>query len=99
MKKKLLATILTGLLLALTACGSQESPVIPEVTGTAIENTQEAYWRMQKRRLHRSRRCRPRLRQPAKWRLPQRILKAAVIRKMRNENTPIPTGAEDHDRR
>lgn len=42
MKKKLLATILTGLLLAFTACGSQESPVIQEVTGTAIENTQES---------------------------------------------------------
>ena len=42
MKKKLLATILTGLLLAFTACGSQKSPVIPEVTGTAIENTQES---------------------------------------------------------
>lgn len=42
MKKKLLATIFTGLLLAFTACGSQESPVIPEVTGTAIENTQES---------------------------------------------------------
>ena len=42
MKKKILATILTGLLLAFTACGSQESPVIPEVTGTAIENTQES---------------------------------------------------------
>ena len=37
-----MATILTGLLLAFTACGSQESPVIPEVTGTAIENTQES---------------------------------------------------------
>lgn len=42
MKKKLVATILTGLLLAFTACGSQESPVIPKVTGTAIENTQES---------------------------------------------------------
>ena len=42
MKKILLATILTGLLLAFTACGSQESSVIPEVTGTAIENTQES---------------------------------------------------------
>lgn len=42
MKKKLLATILTGLLLAFTACGRRESPVIPEVTGTAIENTQES---------------------------------------------------------
>ena len=42
MKKKLLATIFTGLLLVFTACGSQESPVIPEVTGTAIENTQES---------------------------------------------------------
>ena len=42
MKKKLLATILTGLLLALTACGSQESPVIPEVTGSPIENMQES---------------------------------------------------------
>ena len=41
MKKKLLATILTGLLLALTACGSQESPVIPEVTGSPIENVKE----------------------------------------------------------
>ena len=42
MKKKLLATMLTGLLLSCTACGSQESPVIPEVTGSAIENTQES---------------------------------------------------------
>ena len=42
MKKKLLATMLTGLLLSYTACGSQESPVIPEVTGSAIENTQES---------------------------------------------------------
>lgn len=42
MKKKLLATLLTGLLLACTACGSQESPVIPEVTGSAIENVQES---------------------------------------------------------
>ena len=42
MKKKLLATILTGLLLAFTACGSQESPVIPEVTGSPIENMQES---------------------------------------------------------
>ena len=41
MKKKLLATILTGLLLAFTACGSQESPVIPEVTGSPIENVKE----------------------------------------------------------
>ena len=30
------------MLLACTACGSQESPVIPEVTGSAIENTQES---------------------------------------------------------
>lgn len=42
MKKKLLATILTGLLLTCTACGNQESPVIPEVTGSVIENTQES---------------------------------------------------------
>lgn len=42
MKKKLLATILTGLLLTCTACGSQESPAIPEVTGSAIQNTQES---------------------------------------------------------
>ena len=42
MKKKLLATMLTGLMLFCTACGSQESPVIPEVTGSAIENTQES---------------------------------------------------------
>lgn len=42
MKKKLLATILTGLLLAFTACGSQESPVIPEVTGSPIESIQES---------------------------------------------------------
>lgn len=42
MKKILLATILTGLLLAFTACGNQESPVIPEVTGSPIENTQES---------------------------------------------------------
>lgn len=42
MKKKILATLLTGLLFACTACGSQEAPVIPEVTGSAIENTQES---------------------------------------------------------
>ena len=42
MKRKLLATILTGLLLTCTACGSQKSPVIPEVTGSTIENTQES---------------------------------------------------------
>lgn len=42
MKKKLLATMLTGLMLICTACGSQESPVIPEVTGSAIESTQES---------------------------------------------------------
>lgn len=42
MKKKLVATILTGLLLAFTACGSPESPVIPEVTDSPIENTQES---------------------------------------------------------
>lgn len=42
MKKKLLATILTGLLLAFSACGSPESPVIPEVTDSPIENTQES---------------------------------------------------------
>ena len=38
MKKKILAALLTGLLFTCTACGSQESPVIPEVTGTPIEN-------------------------------------------------------------
>lgn len=42
MKKKLLATLLTGLLFACTACGSQETLLIPEVTGSAIENTQES---------------------------------------------------------
>lgn len=42
MKKKLLAALLTGLLFTCTACGSQESPVIPEVTGSPIENTQES---------------------------------------------------------
>lgn len=42
MKKKILATILTGLLLTCTACGEEESVLIPEVTGTAIENTQES---------------------------------------------------------
>lgn len=41
MKKKLLATVLTGLLLTCTACGSRETPAIPEVTGSAIESTQE----------------------------------------------------------
>lgn len=42
MKKKLLAALLTGLLFTCTACGSQESPVIPEVTGSPIENMQES---------------------------------------------------------
>lgn len=42
MKKKLLATLLIGLLLTCTACGSQQTPLIPEVTGSAIENTQES---------------------------------------------------------
>ena len=42
MKKKLLAALLTGLLFTGTACGSPESPVIPEVTGTPIENVEES---------------------------------------------------------
>ena len=42
MKKKILAALLTGLLFTCTACGSPESPVIPEVTGSPIENTQES---------------------------------------------------------
>ena len=42
MKKKLLAALLTGLLFTCTACGSPESPVIPEVTGTPIENVEES---------------------------------------------------------
>ena len=33
---------LTGLLFTCTACGSPESPVIPEVTDSPIENTQES---------------------------------------------------------
>ena len=36
MKKKILAVLLTGLLFTCTACGSPESPVIPEVTGSPI---------------------------------------------------------------
>ena len=42
MKKKILAALLTGLLFTCTACGSPESPVIPEVTDSPIENTQES---------------------------------------------------------
>ena len=42
MKKKLLATILTGLLLICTACGEEESVLIPEVTGSPIESIQES---------------------------------------------------------
>ena len=42
MKKKILAALLTGLLFTYTACGSPESPVIPEVTGTPIENVEES---------------------------------------------------------
>ena len=42
MKKKLLATILTGLLLTCTACGEEESVLIPEVTGSPIESIQES---------------------------------------------------------
>lgn len=42
MKKILLATILTGLLLTCTACGEEKSVLIPEETGTAIENAQES---------------------------------------------------------
>ena len=42
MKKILLATILTGLLLTCTACGEEKSVLIPEVTGSPIENTQES---------------------------------------------------------
>lgn len=42
MKKKLLAALLTGLLFTCTACGSPESPVTPEVTGTPIENVEES---------------------------------------------------------
>ena len=41
MKKTVLATILAGVMISCAACGSQESLVIPEVTGSAIESTQE----------------------------------------------------------
>ena len=41
MKKTVLATILAGVMISCAACGSQESIVIPEVTGSAIESTQE----------------------------------------------------------
>ena len=42
MKKKLLATILTVLLLTCTACGEEKSVLIPEVTGSPIESIQES---------------------------------------------------------
>lgn len=41
LKKTVLATILAGVMISCAACGSQESLVIPEVTGSAIESTQE----------------------------------------------------------
>lgn len=41
MKKTVLAPILAGVMISCAACGSQESLVIPEVTGSAIESTQE----------------------------------------------------------
>ena len=41
LKKTVLATILAGVMISCAACGSQESIVIPEVTGSAIESTQE----------------------------------------------------------
>lgn len=41
MKKTVLATILAGVMISCAACGSQESLVIPEVTGSAIESAQE----------------------------------------------------------
>lgn len=41
MKKTVLATILAGVMISCAACGSQESLVIPEVTGSATESTQE----------------------------------------------------------
>ncbi len=42
MKKKLLATVLTGLLLVCNACGDREASSIPEVTGSPIESMQES---------------------------------------------------------
>lgn len=41
MKKTVLAPILAGVMISFAACGSQESLVIPEVTGSAIESTRE----------------------------------------------------------
>ena len=41
LKKTVLATILAGVMISCAACGSQESFVIPEVTGSATESTQE----------------------------------------------------------
>lgn len=41
LKKTVLATILAGVMISCAACGSQESLVIPEVTGSATESTQE----------------------------------------------------------
>ena len=41
LKKTVLATILAGVMISCAACGSQESLVIPEVTGSAIESAQE----------------------------------------------------------
>lgn len=42
MKRKLLSIVLTGLIFACTACGNEEVTLIPEVTGSPIENTQES---------------------------------------------------------
>ena len=42
MKKKLLATILTGLLLTCTACGEEESVLLREETGSPLESIQES---------------------------------------------------------
>ena len=90
MKKKLLATILTGLLLAFTACGSQESPVIPEVTGTAIENTQESVLENAVTETASQQETQTEIAATSKVEIPQRTLRVTVIRKMRKENTPTP---------
>ena len=90
MKKKILAALLTGLLFTCTACGSPESPVIPEVTDSPIENTQESAQENAETETASQQEAQTETAATGKVEIATEDLKAAVIRKMRNENTPIP---------
>ena len=90
MKKKLLAALLTGLLFTCTACGSPESPVIPEVTGTPIENVEESVQENAEAETASQQETQTETAATGKVEITTEDLKAAVIRKMRKENTPIP---------